>query len=120
MEKIKNALILIGGIVCFIGVIGLLMAYNDGLLEGTVFAKIISIAFPSFLGAFGIMLVTGFWVITVFKKYAPLGIIFLGAFVLLAICIILLNKEILYAIAMVIFALVVISIIVFWVKKLFD
>ena len=120
MEKLKNSLILICGIACFVGVIGLLMAYSDGRLDGTIVSKIISIVFPSLLGAYAIMLVISFWVITVFKGHAPLGIIFLVSFVLLAVCIIFLSKEILHVIAIVIFALVVVSLIVFWVRNLFN
>ena len=117
MEKFKNALTVIIMVACFIGVIGLLMAYSDGLLDGTAIAKIISIAFPSLLGAYVIALVVTYWVNSIFKGYVSAGIVFLIALILLAICITLLNKAVLTVIALTILVLTMITLIIFWIIK---
>lgn len=117
MKKFKNALTVIIMVACFVGVIGLLMAYSDGLLDGTVIAKIISIALPSLIGAYLITLVGTYWVNRIFKGHAPAGIIFLIALILSAICITFLSKAVLYVIALTILALTMITLIIFWIIK---
>ena len=117
MEKIKNVLIVIIGIVCFAGIIGLLMAFDDGLLDGTVIAKIISVVFPALIGAYITALIVAYWWNAIIRKTAHVGKVFLTAFIGLAISIIFFSKDILFIIAMVIVALTVITLIFFWLKN---
>lgn len=117
MDKFKNTLTVIIMVACFVGVIGLLMAYSDGLLDGTVIAKIISIIFPSLLGAYLITLVVTYWVNRIFKGYISAGIVFLIALILLVICITLLSKAVLTVIALIILVLTTITLIIFWIIK---
>lgn len=117
MGKFKNSLTVIIMVACFVGVIGLLMAYSDGLLDGTAIAKIISIALPSLIGAYLITLIVTYWVDRIFKGRTSAGIVFLIALILLVICITLLSKAVLTAIALIIMALTMITLIIFWIIK---
>ena len=117
MEKFKNALTVIIMVACFVGVIGLLMAYSDGLLDGTIIAKIISIALPSLIGAYLITLVGTYWVNRIFKRRTSAGVLFLIALIVLVICITLLSKAVLTVIALIILVLTTITLIIFWIIK---
>ena len=118
MKKVKDALIIIAGIGIFVGTIGLLMAYSDGLLDGTVVADIISVAFPSFLGAFIITILISYWQSKLGGVTHSLGIIFVISFLVLVICVLLLSKNALHIIALVIVVLTVISLIALWLENL--
>lgn len=59
--KKKDVLYVVLGVAVFVGVIGLLMAYSDGYLEGTLVAKIIGVVFPAALAAYGVAIMASYW-----------------------------------------------------------
>jgi hypothetical protein len=120
MEKIKDIIIIIIFIIGFIGVIGLLMAWNDGLLDGTLIAKILSLVFPSLLGMHIILLIYSYWSEKILGEVRFIKIIGIISFLSLVLCIMFLDIDTLFIIAMIIFVLVVISLIVFWIEQIIN
>ena len=119
MRKIKDILVFILGITIILGIIGLLMAYSDGLLNGTFVEQIISIVFPALLGSYAITLVVSNlpkWI----TERIHMGFVFLISFVSLVLCIVTLDKDILSIIAITISSLVFITLIIFCLKELIN
>lgn len=65
----KDTLYVILFVVVVVSVIGLLMAYSDGHLDGTILADAISVLLPALVSAFIGMVVAGYW----WKKLNPSG-----------------------------------------------
>ena len=119
MKTFKNVLVVILAIVIFSGCIGLLMAFDDGLLNGTLINDVIRVVLPSLIGSCAILLIA---------SNLPKGIsdtihygwLFLISFVLLILCIIFLDKNILETIGAVILISVAIELVILFLKNIIN
>ena len=118
MEKLKNALIIIAFVGGFIAIIGLLMAYSDGYLDGTVMADILAVVGPSFLSAFLLTINISYWFGDVFKKYIPVLVIFLISLVAAILVVLFIPTEIKNILFYIILGMTVLSLIVLWFRNI--
>ena len=60
--KKKDIAIIIGFVAAVVVFFGILIAWNDGYLEGTLLAKILGILFPAFVVGGVLMQTTSYWI----------------------------------------------------------
>ena len=119
MQKLKDTLIGILMVGLFIGIIALLMAYNDGLLDGTIISKIISILLPSFIGTYLITTIVCYWQERLTNNVRHQGLISLVSFILIGASVLFFNMNTLQMIATLVLGLTFITLIAFLIERLF-
>ena len=100
MEKIKNILIFIVCVAVILGVIGLLMAWSDGYLEGTALESVLRVLFPAFIVAWVLYLIFSYWLDRINRGVSVIGFLL---FLILAVVFILLPlPDIAYLVAIIV------------------
>ena len=115
-DKLKVAVAICG----FIAVIGLLMAWNDGYLEGTVLADVLSVLFPALLISYTILIATTYWLDKAGTELSgkATAILFVASVISVILIELFVPSSIQLVLLLILGAIVVLSLIVVWLSNL--
>ena len=109
----KDKIYIVLGVSLVVAVFGLLMAWNDGYLDGTIADSILKIVFPAALAAFGLVVVGACWF-----KGLPVGWAMLVAFLSICVFLLLPLPDTVYMVAMLIeVGIIMVSLIIFVIQN---
>lgn len=122
--KKKDILYCILFVIGIISIIGLLIAWNDGYLEGTILENILGMLFPALLVSYGLLVSISFWLKKIGVEISGKSLIIIWLILVIVVIVILnlpLSDATLTALTLICAGIIMFTLIVFviseWIKK---